>query len=217
MQSVSEFHSSMVRYFAHRDTPLPAERGNTRDVTKGLRYQAASAADRHEIASNLAMGIVLGDVETDNEIRRLNDDSGSDSSSSNTTPRLTALFAGLATPFRCLGDGIYHVTTVIVRRFRFAQLTPAQIAVNKALSSEREAVEHGFAKIFNLWKYTDHEMNVCLLKSAIGCGKAFRVAVLLTNFHSCMRGNQVATHFGCSPPSISSYLNGGTAPQHLHI
>ena len=61
-------------------------------------------------------------------------------------------------------------------------------------------------------------MNVRLYKSPIGCGKAFRIAVLLTNCHTCLRCHQIATHFGCSPPpSLKDYLSGGTTPQTMQI
>ena len=126
-------------------------------------------------------------------------------------PRLNSLFAGGA--YTCYGDSIYIVSSSLSRSERAAQLSPLQEMRNRKLNKARTCVEHGIGKVVNLWHYVDVRRNVKLWSSPIGCGIAYRVAVLLTNCHTCCKGSTVCNYFGSAPPSLASYLRGGTQPQ----
>ena len=97
---------------------------------------------------------------------------------------LGALFAGLI-HYTCYGDSIYVPGFVIVRPFRAAVLPPLLKRTNHTYSKQRIGVENLFGKAKHLWKYCDHEMNVALLRSPVGTGRAMRVAFFLTNLHTC--------------------------------
>ena len=56
--SLEEMHRRTTRFLASAWTPLPIQRGNTRDLTEGLRYQAASAGDRLEVAAQIYKQLV---------------------------------------------------------------------------------------------------------------------------------------------------------------
>ena len=77
--SLEEVHRSSTRFLASSQSPLLIQRGNTRDVTEGLRYQAASAGDRLEVAAQISTALVLSKLERLKAERRLDEVSESDS------------------------------------------------------------------------------------------------------------------------------------------
>ena len=126
-------------------------------------------------------------------------------------PRLDALFGGSG--FTCYGDSIYVESRSITHAERAAMLDATQTNRNSKLNKARTCVEHGIGKVVMLWHYVDHRRNLRLWSSPIGCGISYRVAVLLTNCHTCCKGSNVCNYFACAPPSLASYLRGGTKPQ----
>lgn len=134
-------------------------------------------------------------------------------SDSSIVARLSALFA--LRPFReyrCYGDAIYTLSTAIIRCYRSLILTPHEKRQNRMHNRERTTVEQVFGKVVQLWKYVDFARNFRFLGSPSGVGRAYRVACLFTNFHTCMHGSQVTSHFGIRPPEVSDYINGGVEP-----
>ena len=129
--------------------------------------------------------------------------------------RLRSLFrnAVVNMAYRCMGDSIYHLSTSIVRSIQGYFLSAAQKRENTIVSRQRTCVEQAFGFVVRDWKYVDIRVNQRILQSSSGVARAYRVAVLLTNFMSCKYSNQICLKFGCSPPSLADYLAGGVESQ----
>jgi hypothetical protein len=76
------------------------------------------------------------------------------------------------------------------RRF----LPSRQQAFNRSLSTVRITVENAFSMVQRLWIYTAFGKSLAAGKQPVGA--IFAVAVLLTNCHSYLRGNQISEQFG---------------------
>jgi hypothetical protein len=83
-------------------------------------------------------------------------------------------------------------------------LSQARKGFNQSLSSVRIAVENCFSKVQSLWTYTAFPKGLKIGKQPVSA--IFAVAVLLTNCHSCLRGNTIATRFAVPPPSLEEYF-----------
>jgi hypothetical protein len=107
------------------------------------------------------------------------------------------------------GDPAYPLTNCIVAGFKGSDLTPAQEAFNKAMSTVRESVEWGFREITANWQHLDWKRNQRLLHGP-GVAMEFYLGFLLTNCRTCIKGrNMISDYFGLSPPSINQYLRNG--------
>lgn len=107
-------------------------------------------------------------------------------------------------PLCLFGDSAYPIRNHLLRPYRGVNLTPQQQNFNAAMSSVRMAVEWEFGKIIKLWAFMDFPKNIKLYKSPVG--KLYHVAVLLTNFHTCLYGSQTSRHFGVEPPTLEEFL-----------
>lgn len=68
----------------------------------------------------------------------------------------------------------------------------------------RVAVDWGFSKIVTLFAFIDFKKNQKLLLQEL---ESFtKVAVLLTNAHTCLYGHQSATYFNIVPPDLEEYF-----------
>ena len=106
--------------------------------------------------------------------------------------------------YHIFGDSAYP-------RGRFLQkMIPAPSAGpetlhNEAMAKIRVSVEHGFAKVVQLWQLTQSWIRQKVLETDVGI--QFRAAVLLTNVHTCMYGSLTGSRFQCDPPTLEEYLH----------
>ena len=106
-------------------------------------------------------------------------------------------------PLCVYGDSAYPISAQVQRPFR-GHLTQQQQQFNTAMSGVRQCVEWGFKDVITNWAFLDFEKNLKLFLSPVG--KLYVVAVLLTNCHTCLYGNQTSDFFGLKPPTLDEYL-----------
>lgn len=75
---------------------------------------------------------------------------------------------------------------------------------NQSMKTLRVSVEWGFSKVIQQFAFVDFKKNQKLLLQDIEA--IYKVAVLLSNCHSCFYGNQTADYFGIVPPTIQQYF-----------
>jgi hypothetical protein len=103
------------------------------------------------------------------------------------------------------GDKGYQTGGCIVTPHKGINLTEAQAEVNARLGAVHVTVEWFFGMVVNLWQSVAFRHNQRIYLDA--CGSQHRVAVLLTNVHTCLRGgNAIAQAFDLAPPSLEEYL-----------
>ena len=108
--------------------------------------------------------------------------------------------------FALFGDSAYPISPFLHRMYK-GVMTPAQAMFNRDMSPMRVSVEWGFGKIVALWPFLDYRKKHQVLLSPVGL--YFGVANVLTNMHTCLYGNIVATRFGMEPPVLEAYMAGG--------
>lgn len=102
------------------------------------------------------------------------------------------------------GDPAYPLRPLLMRPYAGASLTLQQRRFNAGMSTVRQAVEWGFGKTVSLWAFLGYKKNQKLLLQNVP--QMYRVAVILTNCHTCLYGSQVGMFFGLRPPSLLEYL-----------
>lgn len=107
------------------------------------------------------------------------------------------------------GDKGYftHHTGAVISPYKREEefdLSPAEKRFNAKMSKARIAVEWGFLKTVQKFAYLDNHKQMKLWGTPIS--HYYEAATLLTNFHSCLYGNQTAKYFGVEPPSLDEYL-----------
>ncbi|CAB1108384.1 unnamed protein product [Ectocarpus sp. CCAP 1310/34] len=76
---------------------------------------------------------------------------------------------------------------------------------NKSMSQCRVTVEWGFKDMTSKWAFVDMKCQQKFLLSPVAT--QYKVATLLSNFHSCLNGgNQISQYFGVEPPTLEEYL-----------
>lgn len=78
---------------------------------------------------------------------------------------------------------------------------------NKRMSKLRVSVEWSFGKVSKLFAFVDFEKNQRLYMQPVAA--YWQVAVLLTNCHSCLYGNQTSMYFQVPTPRLETYLARG--------
>lgn len=84
-------------------------------------------------------------------------------------------------------------------------VTEEQQNFNTAMSSLRVSVEWGFQKVISEFAFVDFKKNQKLLLQDVE--NFYKVAVLLTNCHSCLYRNQTSFYFNVIPPTLEEYLS----------
>ncbi|CAB1108116.1 unnamed protein product [Ectocarpus sp. CCAP 1310/34] len=111
-------------------------------------------------------------------------------------------------PYCLYGDPAYGQTDHIQCPFSAsvnAPLTPAIRNFNKSMSQCRVTVEWGFKEMTSKWAFVDMKCQQKFLLSPVAT--QYKVATLLSNFHSCLNGgNQISQYFGVEPPTLEEYL-----------
>ncbi|KAH8023040.1 hypothetical protein MRX96_053161 [Rhipicephalus microplus] len=107
--------------------------------------------------------------------------------------------------FVIYGDPAYPLRPLLMKPYGGAALTAAQQEFNSSMSAVRQSVEWGFGKVISEFAFVDFKKNQKILLQAVP--RMYRVAVILTNCHACMYGNQVSKYFDVQPPCLQDYLS----------
>ena len=111
-------------------------------------------------------------------------------------------------PYILYGDPAYGMTTHLNCPYStetYGPLTAAMIEFNKRMSACRVTVEWVFKEMTSKWAFVAMENQQKFLLSPVGV--QYKVATLLSNFHSCLNGgNEISQFFDCPPPSLEEYL-----------
>ncbi|KAJ7112544.1 hypothetical protein C8R44DRAFT_531998, partial [Mycena epipterygia] len=108
--------------------------------------------------------------------------------------------------YQIFGDPAYGVSAVLQSPFSGAgQRTEAELEWNARMAAVRIEVEHGFGGVLTLWQFAHAWWKHKVFGSPVG--RYYRVAVLLTNAHNCIRPNQTAQYFRCEPPLLEDYFH----------
>ncbi|KAI5821885.1 hypothetical protein K523DRAFT_257781, partial [Schizophyllum commune Tattone D] len=103
------------------------------------------------------------------------------------------------------GDPAYGLNHHIVSPFMSETPSEDEVAWNEDMGSVRVEVEHGFGNVTRLWPFLDAHWKLKVYASPVGA--YYRFGVLMSNVVNCVCPNQVATVFGCEPPTLSEYLH----------
>lgn len=103
------------------------------------------------------------------------------------------------------GDPGYNNRWYLETPFQGANLTPAQQALNTAMSSVRITVEWAFKEVKLYWASVDYKRKLRLFESPIAM--IYQAAVLLTNLRNCFYPNQLSRYFNCAPPTFEEYIS----------
>ena len=126
---------------------------------------------------------------------------------SNILQRLREVNDAINHIYRMYGDPAYPLTDLLIRAFRGVNLTADQKAFNKEMNAMRTSVEWAFGKVVQYMGYIDFKAAMKLREAPI-C-KFYKVAVILTNCHTCIYHSGVVTsYFECDPPSLEEYVTG---------
>jgi len=107
-------------------------------------------------------------------------------------------------PYHLYGDPAYPLLPTLITPFKPHNMTPARAACNKQMSSIRETVKWGFAKVIQQFAFLDFKKNLMIGKQPVH--DYYIVGVLLTNCHTCLYTSQAGQYFECQPPSLEEYM-----------
>ena len=108
---------------------------------------------------------------------------------------------------RIYGDPAYGTNSICCSPYGGAvgNLSEAQKAVNRSMSSVRVSVEWFFGQVVNYWKLIANKWNLRIGLQPVG--QLYRVATMLTNCIACARGgNTISDFFDMHPPTLDEYL-----------
>lgn len=104
------------------------------------------------------------------------------------------------------GDSGYSCRGQVLSPFKDPQ-TDEQRAWNAAMSKVREPVEWVFGEVTKQFAFLDFSRNFKLLLQP--CALYYLVAILLCNAHTILHRPQTPQYFGCQPPTLEEYFQGG--------
>ena len=107
--------------------------------------------------------------------------------------------------FNVYGDSAFPLTEHIQTGFNRGHATASEEAYTRAMNKARVSVEWGFMEVCTSFKYLDYRPQLRPMASPIG--KAYRVAICLRNFKTCLGGGQACSYFKCMPPPLQEYVN----------
>jgi hypothetical protein len=113
------------------------------------------------------------------------------------------------------GDGAFRGPWACIRtkhEYRNGPpVTPRQRAEDSVMSSARERLEHQFGHVVQKFTLVDRKEHFKMEKDCDVVGREIRVAHLLDNIITCIKGNSVSGSrgFSCRPPPLEAYLNMG--------
>ena len=106
--------------------------------------------------------------------------------------------------FCIYGDPAYPIREQLIPPYRGANLTAAQEAFNRGMSSVRECVEWQFGKILSQFAFLDFKKNLKVFLQPVA--KYYLIGALLTNCHTCIYESQTGAYFGLQAPTLNEYL-----------
>lgn len=107
--------------------------------------------------------------------------------------------------FVLYGDKAYGIRELLLCPYPDRPNMPPQYQeFNLRMSGVRSAVEWGFGKVIAEFAFLDFKKNQKLLLQDIAT--MYMTAVILTNCHSCLYGNQTAQAFNVNPVELEEYL-----------
>lgn len=121
-------------------------------------------------------------------------------------PMLAAVSQRRGTMYRAGADSAFPVHPHCTPMYRGVLLAGLQRVFNRNYSPVRIQVEWGFGLVVTLFPYMQYRLKLKMLLQPVGL--LLPVAVLLTNIHTCLRGNAISHACGLSPPSLRDYLAG---------
>lgn len=102
------------------------------------------------------------------------------------------------------GDQAYGIRNLLLCPYPGRGLNRDQQNFNVSMSAVRIAVEWGFQKIVAEFAFVDFKKNQKLMLQEVEL--MFRVAVILTNCHTCLYGSQCSQAFNVEPIPLEEYL-----------
>lgn len=108
--------------------------------------------------------------------------------------------------FLLYGDEGYGLRELLMRPYSIheVQMDPFRQEFNNRMKVLRVSVEWGFSKVVQYFAFVDFKKNQKLLAQDVE--KMYKVAVLLTNCHTCLYGGETSQYFGVRPPALDVYL-----------
>lgn len=106
--------------------------------------------------------------------------------------------------FVLYGDQGYGIRELLLVPYA-NPVTQEQHDFNVSMSAMRVSVEWGFQKVLSEFAFVDFKKNQKLLIQDIEM--LYKVAVILTNCHSCLYRNQTSLFFNVVPPTLEEYLS----------
>lgn len=104
--------------------------------------------------------------------------------------------------FVLYGDPAYPIRELLLRPYSRTHVTPLQAHFNKSMSAVRQSVEWAFGKVSTKFAFVDFKKNQKMLLQEVP--SMYKVAVLLTNCHTCLNSSQTSLYF--EPLSLEEYL-----------
>lgn len=109
-------------------------------------------------------------------------------------------------PLAIFGDAAYHIERHVMTGYPESnEMTVFQSRFNKAMAQQRVAAEMALGKVVQLFSSFNFADNLRVRSTPVAV--YFKVAVLLTNLHTCYNGSTVCSHFDMSAPRALEYMN----------
>ena len=102
------------------------------------------------------------------------------------------------------GDSGYNQRWFIDVPFQGSNVSPAQVAFNRAMSSVRISVEWVFKVVKMQFPTIDFKRKMKVRESPVGM--MYLATILLSNVRNGLYPNQIYTYFDCPPPDLNTYL-----------
>jgi nuclease HARBI1 len=122
--------------------------------------------------------------------------------------RLAETQDGRPAQYLCYGDGLYLVLSHLRRRHIGPHLSAQQTLQNRTMSKLRIAIEWCFQKLKRLWKFiVTPDNNKLRGRGLASVSDVLKVAIILTNCHTCLYGSLTNFYFNMEAPTLEEYLN----------
>jgi hypothetical protein len=102
------------------------------------------------------------------------------------------------------GDAAYGIRELLLGPYTGGNLLQIQRNFNNSMKVLRIAVEWGFQKVASQFAFVDFKKNQKLLLQEVET--MYKIAVLLTNCHTCLYGSETSQYFDIVPPPLEVYL-----------
>ncbi|KXS14944.1 hypothetical protein M427DRAFT_99243, partial [Gonapodya prolifera JEL478] len=107
-------------------------------------------------------------------------------------------------PLIIYGDPAYVQSLHVQVLHKGSNLTPRQAALNASMSQVRIASEWGYGKVTSLKGFINYTHHMQLGRTPVGT--IDKVAIFLTNCHTCFYGGVTSSYFNIQPPLPEDYL-----------